>query len=471
MRLIAKLTLILMLGAAVVLTIQAVFHVSRLLALHERETRDDLSLLGSSLGAAVSEIWRVAGEPHARAYVRRADTRRSRTRIQLFAPSPALAARLGALPGGTVLVEWRDDKLVARVPVAGSGQLACLQLTRDLAERTGFIRHVIWTQVVTTAAMVVIFAAIAMILGVKLVGRRVERLAEQARRVARGVYVATEDQRSDELGFLAREMNQMAARLQQAQGQIREERRARTQLLEQLRHSDRLSTIGRIASSIAHELGTPLNVVSGRAMMIAEDEETADEVREGARIIAQQARQMTRHIRQLLDYARGAGPQRTQCEVGELVDQALKLMEPLADSQNVTLHRVEAAPIGAELDSGKVLQVMTNLVMNGIQSMPEGGTLTVEAECADVERPEDIHAAAGRYVSIKVSDEGVGIAPDALEQIFEPFFTTKSSGQGTGLGLSVCHGIVREHGGWLSVQSRPGEGSCFSVFLPCGGEP
>jgi len=457
-RLVAKLTLVLMLAVAVVLTAQAAFHVSRVLELHERETLDDLELLGSAMGAAVAEIWNLAGEAEARAYVRRADTRRARTRIRLV-PSAVDGLRAQTL----------GDRMVATVPLEVPGRLA-LQLTRGLSDRSAFVGHVVWTQVVTTGALVVVFSVLSLLLGVRLVGRRIERLADQARRVAEGELATTEDRRSDELGFLAGEMNQMAAHLDSAKAQIREERRARTGLMEQLRHSDRLSTIGRIASSIAHELGTPLNVVSGRAMMIAEAEELADEDRESARIIADQARQMTDNIRRLLDYSRGRGLQREHGDVGAIVDQALRLMEPLADAQGVSLRRAEADPVVADLDSGKVLQVLTNLIMNGIQAMPGGGELVVGVTQGPVEHPDDIHAAAGDYVRIDVQDRGVGIAEQDLAQIFEPFFTTKSSGQGTGLGLSVCHGIVREHGGWLSVKSAPGEGSCFSVYLPRGGD-
>jgi len=142
------------------------------------------------------------------------------------------------------------------------------------------------------------------------------------------------------------------------------------------------------------------------------------------------------------------------------------LMEPLAESQGVRLLHAGGGRVEASVDSGKTLQVLTNLIMNGIQAMPEGGTLEVRARAEEVDRPGDIHATAGPYVRIDVTDQGVGIAAQDLEQIFEPFFTTKRSGQGTGLGLSVCHGIVREHGGWLAVVSEPGRGSCFSVYLP-----
>jgi two-component system NtrC family sensor kinase len=463
-RLVAKLTVVLIAGVAVVLTAQAGFHVTRVLELHERETRDDLAILGSALAAAVSEIWRIGGEQRARAYVEQADSRRARTRIQLLEGQEPGRRATAAAPA--VLEE--EGHLVAWAPLTtATGRRLHLRLARDLTDRTGFIRHVVLTQVVTTVAMVVVLAALAVLLGARLVGRRVERLAEQARRVAGGDFATTtEDPRRDELGFLAREMNQMANRLADAHGQIREERRARTEVLEQLRHSDRLSTIGRIASSIAHELGTPLNVVSGRAMMIAEDERVTGDAKENAGIIAQQAEQMTRNIRQLLDYARGQGVRRERTDLRPLVDKALRLMEPLAESQGVRLVHAGGRAVEASVDSGKTMQVLTNLIMNGIQAMPEGGTLEVRARAEEVDRPGDIHASAGPYVRIDVTDQGVGIAAQDLEQIFEPFFTTKRSGQGTGLGLSVCHGIVREHGGWLAVVSEPGSGSCFSVYLP-----
>jgi two-component system NtrC family sensor kinase len=110
--------------------------------------------------------------------------------------------------------------------------------------------------------------------------------------------------------------------------------------------------------------------------------------------------------------------------------------------------------------------VLTNLMMNSIHAMPEGGTITLRVDREHVEDPKDRHAAEGDFVKISVEDEGVGIAQDRLEDIFKAFFTTKKEGEGTGLGLSVCHGIVREHGGWIEVQSEVGQGSQFTIFLP-----
>jgi signal transduction histidine kinase len=141
-------------------------------------------------------------------------------------------------------------------------------------------------------------------------------------------------------------------------------------------------------------------------------------------------------------------------------------MEPLADKHNVSVVAADHLPIEADVDRGKVLQVLTNLMMNGIQAMPDGGTLRIHLREEHVEQPGDIHSTAGHYVCIEIEDEGVGITPEGIERIFEPFFTTKKEGEGTGLGLPVCHGIVREHGGWIAVESSPDVGSRFSVYLP-----
>ena len=105
-------------------------------------------------------------------------------------------------------------------------------------------------------------------------------------------------------------------------------------------------------------------------------------------------------------------------------------------------------------------------MMNSLHAMPRGGTLTLLLERVEVESPKDKHAAGGAYVKLTVRDTGVGIHPDSLQTIFEPFFTTKDEGQGTGLGLTVCSGIIRDHGGFMEVESELDHGTAFHVYLP-----
>jgi signal transduction histidine kinase len=185
-----------------------------------------------------------------------------------------------------------------------------------------------------------------------------------------------------------------------------------------------------------------------------------------ANIIAEQAQRMTGILGELLDFSRRRGAQPEEARIRDVVGQAVTLIEPIAEAGGVRLVVDEVDDLGATLDVGKTLQVLTNLMMNAVQAMPAGGTLTLGARAADVAEPKDDHAEPGPYVVLEVADEGGGIAEDDLEQIFRPFFTTKRQSRGTGLGLYVCQGIVREQLGWIEVESELGRGSRFSVFLP-----
>ena len=117
------------------------------------------------------------------------------------------------------------------------------------------------------------------------------------------------------------------------------------------------------------------------------------------------------------------------------------------------------------VDPMQIQQVLTNLIMNGIQAMPSGGRLVVVLAVEKTRRP-DTEQRDKLYLAIRVRDEGEGIKKEDIKHLFEPFFTTKEIGKGTGLGLSIAFGIVEEHGGWIDVESEPGQGACFKIFLP-----
>jgi signal transduction histidine kinase len=141
----------------------------------------------------------------------------------------------------------------------------------------------------------------------------------------------------------------------------------------------------------------------------------------------------------------------------------------MAQKKRLTVGFVgEGEPARAAVDAGQLQQALTNLVVNAIHATGEGGTLTVGLERATVAPPPDVGGAPGGDLKRVVKDTGTGMSPEQREHLFEPFFTTKGVGEGTGLGLSVAYGIVREHGGWIGVESEQGRGSCFSIYLPPG---
>ncbi|MFV2065619.1 MAG: sensor histidine kinase [Pirellulales bacterium] len=330
------------------------------------------------------------------------------------------------------------------------------------------LRGVILHILMMTGLMILLGAMFVYFLGREIVGRPLNRLIEKTRRIGSGDLSEPLLLRGkDELSELARALNQMCKQLDKSQEKARREETARMAAMEQLRHVDRLRTVGGLASGMAHELGTPLNVVSGRAGLIASGKLATGEVRASAEAIKAESQRMATIIRQLLDFARRSTPQRTDVDVRQIADQTVVLLDALARKQQVTLDLVgDATSVPAHVDPGQIQQVLTNLIVNGIQAMPEGGRIAIDVRHVMASPQTADQAEERAYVRIDVKDEGSGIAAEDIEHLFEPFFTTKEIGEGTGLGLSIAYGIVEEHAGWIDVWSEPGEGSLFSVYLP-----
>ncbi len=194
------------------------------------------------------------------------------------------------------------------------------------------------------------------------------------------------------------------------------------------------------------------------------------EVIDKARIIAEQVDRMTKLIRQLLDFARKRELQPSDVDLRVLVTRATTLLDPIARKGGVSLNVTGAAePVSARVDLEQLTQVVMNLVMNAVHASPPGGVVSIALGRAPALPPAEDGRGEQQCSRIQVCDEGTGIPTAAQPHIFEPFFTTKDIGEGTGLGLSVAYGIVKDHGGWIDVVSRPGEGSVFTVWLPDGG--
>jgi signal transduction histidine kinase len=242
---------------------------------------------------------------------------------------------------------------------------------------------------------------------------------------------------------------------------------ARIETLEQLRHADRLKTVGSLASGLAHELGTPLNVVSGRANLIASGQLTPEACSTSARIIKEQVLRMTTIIRQVLDFARRKSPQRTRMDLRSLAQQTLDMIAPLAEQhQAVLAFRACPEALRVRIEPEQIEQVIVNLITNAWQAMPQGGRIEVEVQQQERRPPMEPHLTTVPYACLTVTDQGDGIREEDLLHIFDPFFTTKNTGLGTGLGLSISYGIVHDHEGWIEAANRSERGACFRVYLP-----
>jgi PAS domain S-box-containing protein len=222
-----------------------------------------------------------------------------------------------------------------------------------------------------------------------------------------------------------------------------------------LQRREHLASIGLLASGIAHEVNTPLTGISSYTQMLLEERTPDDPEYAVLKKIEQQAFRAAGIASSLLNFSRQRDGDYQPLDIGEMIAETLELFQPHLRGRRIELvRRVEGALRRVNGNRGRLQQVLMNLLLNAVDAMPDGGTVTVAAD-AD---PEGVR--------IEVSDTGCGIPPEHLERIYDPFFTTKPRGQGTGLGLSVSYGIVKEHSGTLLAESSPGEGSRFVVSLP-----
>jgi signal transduction histidine kinase len=335
----------------------------------------------------------------------------------------------------------------------------------SLDDTDRLVRNGVLFSVVSVVVVVMLSFAASLVLGRWLVGKPIGKLVDKARRIGhRDFSGAVELHRADELGELAAAMNAMSAELAAALQQITRETDARVLAVEQMRHADRLSTLGKLAAGVAHELGTPLSIVAGHAQMIAGREVAGDAVLDSAGAIDREATRMSRIVRQLLDFARRRGPEGTTSDVGAVAERCVDLFAPMAKKAQVTTRLEVSESLHALIDEDSLQQVLTNLVVNAVQAMPAGGELGIATGRQRAASPDVPGDTARPCIRIAVTDTGTGIAEDALAHIFEPFFTTKEPGDGTGLGLAVVYGIVADHRGWITVDSSE-RGTTVSVFL------
>jgi signal transduction histidine kinase len=482
MRVALKLVLATVLGTLAVLIIFGWERARTEVEIFDSDMRNDHALIGATLAVGVADVWEATGPARAVQLVKLADADRPGMRLG-FVHSDGKQSEL--VPGfvrergvvhhtehfvTTGLDGSEHEFLVTRVPVRSrdGALLGAIEIAESLIVREDFIRSSLIGTLLATLAMVGFSGCVVLLMGMWLVGRPLQLLAGKAQRIGQGDLSGPLNlEQRDEIGQLGREVNAMCERLFEANARSEAETSARIHAMEQLRHADRLITVGRLAAGIAHELGTPLNVIAGRVKMLRRGKVEADTQSEYLASVAEQAERMTTIIRQLLDFAGRRDPRTTATDLHTIARAIQRLVEPIARK-----HQVEVALNGqgramALGDPVQLEQVLSNLVVNGIHACTAGGRVEISCGTEEVVEPAPSGATSeAKRAYLRVSDDGHGMDDETQARIFEPFFTTKEIGQGTGLGLSVAHGIVLENGGSISVSSSKGRGSTFSVFLP-----
>lgn len=244
----------------------------------------------------------------------------------------------------------------------------------------------------------------------------------------------------------------------------------RERLERQLRQAQKLEAIGTLAGGIAHDFNNILAAILGYGELVQKATAAGTPARRHIDAVMHAALRAKSLVHRILAFSRAGMGERTTVELRSLVDEALEqLAGTLRDG--VRLERtLDAAPgAGVFGDATQIHQVVLNLCANAVHAMPAGGTLAVSLVPETVDAPRVVATSTlqpGRYVALRVADTGSGIAPQVIERIFDPFFTTKAVGVGTGLGLSLVHGIVADLGGGIAVESRLGHGTTFTVYLP-----
>ncbi len=242
---------------------------------------------------------------------------------------------------------------------------------------------------------------------------------------------------------------------------------------QQLARSRRLEAIGQLAGGLAHDLNNTLAPILSHAGMALEDLPEGSETREDLVQVVDAAQRARGLVRRLLAFARRQPIEVVPLDVSEVTAALTPMLRDVV-GRHVELAEVLAAGLPAvEADRGQLETVLVNLAANARDAMPDGGTVLVatSAEDLDPRAAAALELEPGRHVVLAVADTGLGMTPEVMARIFEPFFTTKEVGQGTGLGLASVHGVVRQHGGAVGVDSAPGKGTTFRVWLPASARP
>lgn len=349
--------------------------------------------------------------------------------------------------------------------------------------------------ILTFSSILVILITLTMLYG-KLVGDPIQKLVEAMSRAEKGDLEAEAHiQSEDELGKLGRNFNRMLKTIRETHeqnvqllrqvNQFNEEltkkieaatselakRNEELRLLNealfesqrQLSQSEKLAAVGQVTATMAHQIGTPLNSISGYIQLILQDGNLQPKDQDRLKIIESQLDRLADSVKNLLSFTRPPKPQLRTLDVNEVLEELIHLSEPWFLARNVRLStHLSPDPPPLLGDPTHLQTLFLNLITNALDAMPQGGALTIKTR----QVPPPLSSEDGKWLEISITDTGIGITEESKKRIFDPFFTTKKMGEGTGLGLPICEKIIKEHSGRIEIESEVGKGSRFSIFIP-----
>ena len=378
----------------------------------------------------------------------------------------------------------------------GTKAIGGVRLVSSLDETQSFLsKKRNRAMILTFFSILVILITLTMLFG-KLVGDPIQRLVEAMSRAEKGDLEAeAQIQGGDELGKLGRNFNRMLRTIRETHqqniellrqvNQFNEEltrrieaatselakRNEELRLLNealfesqrQLSQSEKLAAVGQVTATMAHQIGTPLNSISGYIQLMLQDGNLRPKDRDRLKIIESQLDRLADSVKSLLSFTRQPKPQLKSLDVNDVLEELIHLSEPWFLARNVKLSTNLSPDLPPVLGDSTHLQTLfLNLITNALDAMPQGGVLTIKTQPVSPPLSSD----DGRWLEISIADTGIGITEESKRRIFDPFFTTKKMGEGTGLGLAICEKIIKEHSGMINVKSEVGKGSTFFISIP-----
>ena len=383
------------------------------------------------------------------------------------APDLALLARRALESGGEL--EEESDLLTGGRALMHSvtfsprpdGLAVVAVVVRDLRYLDEFARSMNQWLLITGALLLGVTALITALATRVTVGRPVGALVAGVERVSGGdLKIKVPEAGAEELQRLARVFNAMTTSLADAKARVETEEAARVAMERKLQHAQALAAVGQVAASIGHEIGSPLAVILGRAQRAAQKRDCPEDLRAELETIAAQSERISRVVARLLAAARPAALVTRGSDLVRVAQEVVAFLGPECRQRSIRL-RFERGegPASVALGDDQLFQVIFNLCLNAIQAQREGGEIIVRT-AAQGGRPE-----RARRVLVEIEDHGPGVPPEIAEHLFDAFFTSKGDRGGSGLGLTIVRGIVREAGGTVELVPTEHGGACFRVTL------
>ena len=384
----------------------------------------------------------------------------------------ALDLGKAAIKAGTITMGQTDTLTTVAAPVEHNDPPMAVVVTVSMGAVQQVREQGRTTALWFTVPTIVFVVLLVDLLAGRLVHRRISRVLSTMQHASQGDLSArTAVTRRDELGTLAVGLNEMLARmehfnidlqqrvrdataeLRERNTELQESYRRVLSLREALARAERMAALGQMAANIAHQVGTPLNLISGYVQMLRE-ERLDPRSRERLEVVDRQIQQVTRVLRAMLDQVRQPSA-RQPADLRRIIDQACETARPRIDSAGIRLEvRIDAALPLVDADATQLEAALLNLITNSLDALCEGGALMVTASPTD------------QGVRIEVADSGPGFLPELLPHVFEPWVTTKPIGRGTGLGLGIVREVVKTHGGHIEARNRPEGGAIVTIDLP-----